>query len=70
MSRYLLKVPNIACTHCKVTITSALLEIGERSFQVDVTKKEIVIETDQIERVLEKLDEIDYSASVCEQLSE
>jgi copper chaperone CopZ len=62
MAQYLLKVPDISCNHCKMRISKALEEIGETNFEIRVAQKEIVIETDNIERVVQKLEEIDYPA--------
>ncbi|MEJ5258172.1 MAG: heavy-metal-associated domain-containing protein [Fervidobacterium sp.] len=60
MARYLLKVPDISCNHCKMRISKALEEIGEKDFEVRVAQKEVIIDTDNIERVVQKLEEIDY----------
>jgi len=60
MAQYLLKVPDISCNHCKMRISKAFEEIGETNFEIRVAQKEIVIETDNIERVVQKLEEIDY----------
>ncbi len=60
MAQYLLKVPDISCNHCKMRISKALEEIGEKDFEVRVAQKEIVIETNDIEKVVKKLEEIDY----------
>lgn len=62
MAQYLLKVPDISCNHCKMRISKALEEIGETNFEISVAQKEIVIETENIERVVQKLEEIDYPA--------
>ncbi|MGB9613977.1 MAG: heavy-metal-associated domain-containing protein [Fervidobacterium sp.] len=60
MARYLLKVPDISCNHCKMRIIKALEEIGETDFEVRVAQKEVIIDTENIERVVKKLEEIDY----------
>lgn len=60
MARYLLKVPDISCNHCKMRISKALEEIGEKDFEVRVAQKEVIIDTDNIEKVVQKLEEIDY----------
>lgn len=60
MAQYLLKVPDISCNHCEMRISKALEEIGETNFEIRVAQKEIVIETDNIEGVVQKLEEIDY----------
>ncbi|MEN3043520.1 MAG: heavy-metal-associated domain-containing protein [Fervidobacterium sp.] len=60
MARYLLKVPDISCNHCKMRISKALEEIGEKNFEIRVSEKEVIIETNNIEKVVEKLEEIDY----------
>jgi len=60
MAQYLLKVPEISCNHCKMRISKALEETGETNFEIRFAQKEIVIETDNIERVAQRLEEIDY----------
>lgn len=60
MATYLLKVPGISCEHCKMRISKALEEIGEKQFKIRVSEKEIIVETDNIEAVMAKLQEIDY----------
>ncbi|ABS61193.1 MULTISPECIES: heavy-metal-associated domain-containing protein [Fervidobacterium] len=60
MARYLLKVPDISCNHCKMRIQKALEEIGEKDFEVKVAEKEVIIDTENIEKVVKKLEEIDY----------
>lgn len=60
MAKYLLKVPDISCNHCKMRISKALEEIGEKKFEVKVQEKEVIIETENIENVIKKLEEIDY----------
>lgn len=60
MPKYVLRVPNISCHHCGMRISKSLEEIGEKNFEVNVAEKQITIETDQIDRVLDRLQEIDY----------
>lgn len=60
MATYLLKAPDISCNHCKMRISKALEEIGEKNFEVKVQEKEVIIETENIENVIKKLEEIDY----------
>ncbi len=60
MARYLLKVPDISCNHCKMRIQKALEEIGEKDFEVKVAEKEVIVETENIEKVVKKLEEIGY----------
>ncbi|MCX7654436.1 MAG: heavy-metal-associated domain-containing protein [Fervidobacterium sp.] len=60
MTKYLLKVPDISCNHCKMRISKALEEIGEKNFEIRVSEKEVIIETNNIEKVVKKLEEIDY----------
>lgn len=62
MSRYLIKVPSISCNHCKMRISKAFAEINEKNFEVNVADKVILIETDNIELITKKLEEIDYPA--------
>ncbi|KUK22536.1 MAG: heavy-metal-associated domain-containing protein [Synergistetes bacterium] len=62
--KYVLKVPNISCNHCKMRISKALDEIGVRNYSVSVENKKVELETDDIEKVLRKLEEIDYPAEI------
>jgi copper chaperone len=60
MARYRVYIPAIHCNHCKMRITEALKEIGEKKFEIDVEKKLLFIETANFDKVKEKLEEIDY----------
>lgn len=60
MAKYLLKIPGIMCNHCKLRISRALEELGERKFEVSVDNKEVVIETENLDKIMRKLDEIGY----------
>ena len=60
MAKYVLSVPDISCNHCKMRISKALEEIDEKDFEVSVEEKKVTINTDNIDRVVKKLEEIDY----------
>lgn len=60
MAKYLLKIPGIMCNHCKLRISRALEELGERKFEVSIEDKEVIIETENLDQVKRKLDEIGY----------
>ena len=61
-----LKVPNISCGHCVMTIKNELSEIqGVRSVQGDENAKQITVDYDapaDLEQIREKLKEINYPA--------
>ncbi|HCI28579.1 MAG TPA: copper chaperone, partial [Fervidobacterium sp.] len=40
--------------------SKALEEIGEKDFEVSVEEKKVTINTDNIDKVIKKLEEIDY----------
>jgi len=63
MAKYRMFIPDIHCDHCKMRITKALHEIGEKNFEVNVEKKLLIIETKDANRVMQKLAEIDYPVS-------
>uniref|UniRef100_A0A7C2P0U9 Copper chaperone n=1 Tax=candidate division WOR-3 bacterium TaxID=2052148 RepID=A0A7C2P0U9_UNCW3 len=63
MAKYRMFIPDIHCDHCKMRITKALHEIGEKNFEVNVEKKLLIIETKDATRVMQKLAEIDYPVS-------
>lgn len=58
--RYVLNVPDISCNHCKMRISKALEELGVKNYEVSVEEKKVVVETENLESVLKKLEEIDY----------
>ncbi|ABR30549.1 copper resistance protein CopZ [Thermosipho melanesiensis] len=63
MEKFELKVPNMSCHHCVMRITKALEELGEKNFKVKLEEKTVIIETSNLEKVKEKLSEIDYPVS-------
>ncbi|MDI6850399.1 MAG: heavy-metal-associated domain-containing protein [bacterium] len=68
MAKYRMFIPDIHCNHCRMRITKALHEIGEKNFEVDIEKKQLIIETSNSDRVIQKLAEIDYSVSNFEEI--
>ncbi|PLV59061.1 heavy-metal-associated domain-containing protein [Thermotoga sp. KOL6] len=58
--RYVLSVPDISCNHCKMRISKALEEIGVDDYEVNVEEKKVIVETNDLDKVLRKLEEIDY----------
>ena len=66
--RYVLSVPNISCNHCKMRISKALEELGIESYEVKVEEKKVIVETENLERILKKLEEIDYPVEKYEKL--
>lgn len=61
-----LKIPNISCNHCVMTIKNELSEIrGVKSVEGDAEKKQVDIEFDEpasLDQIREKLKEINYPA--------
>lgn len=62
MTRYRLSVPEMSCAHCEARITKALEELELDSFSVDLAGKTVTVETDDVKRVIEALDEAGYDA--------
>lgn len=58
--KYQLHVPDISCGHCKMRISKALEELGVKNYQIDITQKMVILETETIELVLKKLQQIGY----------
>jgi copper chaperone CopZ len=58
--RYVLNVPDISCNHCKMRISKALDELGIKDYEVSVEEKKVIVETEDLDSVLKKLEEIDY----------
>ena len=66
--RYVLSVPDIPCNHCKMRISKALEELGIKNYEVSVEEKKVIVETEDLESVLKKLEEIDYPVESYEEL--
>ena len=66
--RYVLSVPDISCNHCKMRISKALEELGIKNYEVSVEEKKVIVETEDLESVLKKLEEIDYPVESYEEL--
>lgn len=64
MTHYVLSVPDMSCSHCARRITEALQGIGEKDFQVLLEKKQVLVNTENLEGVLAALDDAGYTASV------
>ena len=58
--RYVLNVLDISCNHCKMRISRALDELGIKNYEVSVEEKKVIIETEDLDSVLKKLEKIDY----------
>jgi copper chaperone CopZ len=67
MEKTTLKVPNISCGHCVMSIKQELTEIeGVSSVEGDPGKKEIILEWDApatLEKIKASLKEINYPAA-------
>lgn len=59
--KYLLYIPGISCNHCKIRISKKLEEIGVKNYQVDVISKKIMLETNEVEKILQELSKIGYT---------
>ncbi|MBT1247692.1 MULTISPECIES: heavy-metal-associated domain-containing protein [unclassified Thermosipho (in: thermotogales)] len=68
MRKYILNVPNMSCEHCVMRISKALEEISEENFKINLEEKIVEIETNNLEKVKEKLSEIDYPISEVKEL--
>ncbi|MCF4114518.1 MULTISPECIES: heavy-metal-associated domain-containing protein [Dethiosulfovibrio] len=62
MMSHLLKVPDMSCAHCEARITAILEEMKVPSFSVNLSEKTVTIETDDLKRVIEALDDGGYEA--------
>ena len=54
----------ISCMHCVMHIKQALKEIGIPGAEVDLATKTITLQTDNLETVLKKLEEIGYPSVI------
>ncbi|MEN3009104.1 heavy-metal-associated domain-containing protein [Pseudothermotoga sp.] len=66
--KYELYVPNISCGHCRMRISKALDELGMKNYQIDIAQKKITLETEAIEPILKKLQQIGYPAESYRQI--
>ena len=64
MSRYILDVPDMSCMHCVKRIETALKEAGLTGFDVDLDSKTVTLETEDVSRILEILDDTGYPSTV------
>ncbi|WP_300526210.1 heavy-metal-associated domain-containing protein [Aminiphilus sp.] len=64
MTHYVLSVPDMSCSHCARRITEALQRIDEKDIQVLLEKKQVLVNTENLEGVLAALDDAGYTASV------
>lgn len=62
--KYVLNVPDMSCNHCVMRITKALEELGVKDFEVKLENKKVYLSTDELDRVLGKLEEIGYPAMI------
>ncbi len=70
MARFKLYIPDIHCDHCKMRISKALKELGVKDFEISVTDKIVILQTQEIQKVTQKLKEINYPASEITKLIE
>jgi len=61
---YVLSVPDMSCNHCVMRISKALEELGIKDFNVKLDEKKVYLSTDNIQKVLKKLEEINYPATI------
>ena len=54
----------ISCMHCVMHIKQALQEMGIKEAEVDLATKTITLETENVDAVLQKLEEIGYPSVV------
>jgi copper chaperone len=64
MTHYVLSVPDMSCSHCARRITETLQRIDEKDVQVLLEKKQVLVNTENLEGVLAALDDAGYTASV------
>jgi len=64
MKKVTLLSKEISCMHCVMHIKQALKELGIENAEVDLVKKIITLETDKVDAVLKKLEEIGYPSEV------
>ena len=65
MSRVILTVPDISCSHCEATVKGALAPLpGVREVRVDISTKRVTVQYDEgqvdVERFKAALQEEDY----------
>ncbi|KUK02140.1 MAG: Heavy metal transport/detoxification protein [Thermotoga sp. 50_1627] len=58
--KYELLVPDISCGHCRNRISKVLEELRVKNYQIDVQTKKVVLETQNLEAILKKLEQIGY----------
>ncbi len=64
MVQYVLSVPEMSCHHCAKRISEALNSIGVSEFKIDMENKEITVNTDNLESVINALDEVGYEVTL------
>ena len=62
MTEHKLAVPDMSCSHCEGRIKSILEGMNLPSFSVDLAGKTVTVETDDLDRVLNALDDGGYEA--------
>ena len=58
------KIPDMSCNHCVKRISKAFKDRGIEAFNIDLEKKEVRVNTAQLQEVLQILEEIEYPGSV------
>lgn len=61
---YVLSVPDMSCSHCVMKISKALKDLEIKNFDVKLDEKKVYLSTNDIQKVLEKLEEIGYPATI------
>lgn len=62
MATYVLTVPDMSCSHCEGRIKAILGGMGLASFSVDLPGKTVTVDTDDLARVVQALDDGGYEA--------
>lgn len=62
MTSHLLKIPDMSCSHCEARITAILEEMKVPRFSVNLSEKTVTVETDDLKRVIDALDDGGYEA--------
>ena len=57
-------VPDMSCEHCVKSITKALDDAKFSGFEVDLSAKEVRVETDFVDKIISLLDEAGYDAAL------
>lgn len=64
MSKFVLSVPDMSCDHCVRRISSTLQDLGLDSFEVNLAEKSLMLETPDVNRVIDALEKAGYPAVI------